>query len=140
MKSSGTRRRSSAIPSRPPPRRTRDAPESLWERFYRVVRRIPRGRIITYGEVAERAGLPRSARQVGYALSALRFGHRRVPWQRVLGKRARELAVVSLKDPAAAAVQRRLLEAEGIEFDRLGRASLKRFGWRRGQRSANSPG
>src|SRR3990172_13123747 len=136
MKSSSEQRRSSAILSQPARGRPHaddhvDARGNLWDRFYRVVKRIPRGRISTYGEIAERAGLPRLARHVGYALSALRGGHRDVPWQRVLGKRGRKHAGISLRDPAAAAVQRRLLLAEGIEFDPLGRASLERFGWQR---------
>ena len=57
-----------------------------YSRIYAVVRRIPRGRVATYGQVAELAGLPGHARQVGYALHALPRGTT-VPWHRVLNAR-----------------------------------------------------
>ncbi len=105
-----------------------------WTAFYRVVRRIPRGRVATYGEVALAAGKPRAARQVGYALAALRGAKHDVPWQRVLGARPRGHAAISILDPMGAAVQRKLLEAEGVRFDDRERVNLARFGWRRGRR------
>ena len=101
-----------------------------WSVYYRVVRRIPPGRVATYGEVALVAGKPRGARQVGYALAALRGAVHDVPWQRVCGARPRGRAAISLLDPVGAAVQRRLLEAEGVEFDARDRIDLARFGWR----------
>jgi methylated-DNA-protein-cysteine methyltransferase-like protein len=109
---------------------------SGWSVFYRVVRRIPRGRVATYGEVALVAGKPRAARQVGYALAALRGAAHDVPWQRVLGARPRGHAGISLLDPVGAAIQRRLLEAEGIEFDARERIDLARFGWKAVPRKA----
>ncbi|HQR29996.1 MAG TPA: MGMT family protein [Anaeromyxobacteraceae bacterium] len=107
----------------------RGAPPRGWSRYYRVVSRIPRGRVATYGQVALVAGTPRAARQVGYALSALRGTRHRVPWQRVLGSRSRTHAAISILDPMGSAVQRALLEAEGVEVDGRGRVSLERFGW-----------
>lgn len=92
--------------------------------------RVPRGRVTTYGEVARLAGRPRGAREVGYALAALHGESHPLPWQRVLGKRAAGQAGVSLRDAVGAAVQQRLLEAEGVVFDARGRVSLERFGWR----------
>ena len=100
-----------------------------WLPYYRIVRRIPRGRVTTYGDVALRAGKPRAARQVGYALSALRGTRHRIPWQRVLGARSRGFAAISILDPMGSAVQRALLEAEGITVDDRGRVSLERFRW-----------
>ncbi|HET8733967.1 MAG TPA: MGMT family protein [Anaeromyxobacteraceae bacterium] len=94
-----------------------------------MVARIPRGRIATYGQVAMLAGKPRAARQVGYALSALRGTRHRIPWQRVLGARSRAFAAISILDPMGSAVQRALLEAEGVAVDDRGRVSLERFGW-----------
>lgn len=100
-----------------------------WSRYYRVVARIPRGRVTTYGEVAALAGRPRAAREVGYALAALRGTRTRLPWQRVLGKRPGDFAGISLLDPMGAAVQRDLLEREGVTFDERERIPLEHFGW-----------
>jgi methylated-DNA-protein-cysteine methyltransferase-like protein len=113
------------------PRKARDTGPlpAGWARWYRVVRRIPRGRVTTYGAVALRGGVPRAARQVGYALAALRGARHDVPWQRVLGARPRSTAAISILDPVGAAVQRKLLEDEGVIFDARGRVDLARFGW-----------
>ena len=100
-----------------------------WAEIYRVVRRVPRGRVTTYGAIAFLAGKPRGARQVGYALAALRGAKHDVPWQRVLGARPRGMAAISILDPMGAAVQQQLLEREGVRFDDRGRVELARFGW-----------
>jgi methylated-DNA-protein-cysteine methyltransferase-like protein len=97
---------------------------SSYERIYRVVRRIPRGRVASYGAVARLAGLPGAARQVGYALAALRDGTR-VPWHRVVNARG----AVSPRASGFETPQRRLLEREGVRFDAAGRIDLGRFGW-----------
>jgi methylated-DNA-protein-cysteine methyltransferase related protein len=103
-----------------------------FEPFYRVARRIPRGRVATYGQVAALAGRPRGARLCGYALSALRNTVHDVPWQRVLGARGAGRAGISLRDPIGAAAQRALLEREGVVIDARGRVELGKFGWKRG--------
>lgn len=113
--------RSSLRPVRPLP--------AGWAEIYRIVRRVPRGRVTTYGAVALVAGRPRGARLVGYALAALRNAKHDVPWQRVLGARPRGMAAISILDPIGAAVQQRLLEREGIRFDDRGRVDLGRQGW-----------
>lgn len=95
-------------------------------RIYEVVRRIPPGRVATYGQVAELAGLPRRARQVGYALHAWN-GEGRLPWQRVLNARGE---VSARAEPGSDRLQRVLLEHEGVEFDASGRVDLERFRWR----------
>lgn len=102
---------------------------SGWQRFYVVIARIPRGRVCTYGGVAALAGAPRAARHVGFALAALRGAETRLPWQRVLGARPRGHAAVALRDPVGAALQRAMLEREGVTFDAAGRVALARFGW-----------
>jgi len=101
--------------------------ESLhkYERIYRVVRRIPRGRVATYGQIAMLAGLPRQARLVGYALAAA--GERSLPWQRVVNAKGE---VSARADSLAEEVQRVLLEAEGVEFSNQGRIPLSRFRWK----------
>ena len=102
-----------------------------YPRIYAIVRRIPRGRIATYGQVALLAGLGGHARQVGYALHALSAGDA-IPWHRVLNAQGR---VSPRAEPGGDRVQRALLEREGVRFDAAGRADLARFGWRpRGRR------
>lgn len=94
--------------------------------IYRVVRRIPHGCVATYGQVARLAGLPRQARRVGYALSALR-GDEGVPWHRVVNARG-GISLRASGEPDDR--QRRLLESEGVVFDDRGRLSLERYQWR----------
>jgi methylated-DNA-protein-cysteine methyltransferase-like protein len=94
--------------------------------IYAVVRRIPRGKVATYGQVAELAGLPGHARQVGYALHALSNGTT-VPWHRVINAAGRcSLRAV----PGAEVTQRLLLEREGVRFDAGGRVPLAKVRWR----------
>ncbi len=101
-----------------------------YARIYAVVRRIPRGRVASYGQIAELAGIPRHARQVGYALHHL-DGESTVPWQRVLNASGE---VAKRAYPEDARWQRDLLEDEGVEFDVRGRV-LPRFFWKpRGKR------
>ena len=97
-----------------------------YERIYAVVRRIPRGRVATYGQIAALAGFGRQARMVGYALHALPHDAR-MPWQRVINAAGR---ISDRSDPRAALRQRELLEAEGVEFDGRDRISLVRYRWR----------
>lgn len=102
------------------------ASRSSYERIYAVVRRIPRGRVATYGQVAQLAGLPGHARQVGYALHAMAT-ERPVPWHRVMNARG-EVSVRS--EPGGDSAQRAFLEREGVVFDRSGRVDLARYQWR----------
>ncbi len=90
------------------------------------MRRIPRGRVATYGQIAHLAGLGRQARLVGYAMSALPRGSR-IPWHRVIN--AQGAISARRGDPAGAFDQRLLLEAEGVKFDSRGRVSLERYRW-----------
>lgn len=93
-----------------------------WESVYRLVKRIPRGRVTTYGELAKALRLPGGARAVGYAMAACPRG-RAIPWQRVVGAGGRLL----IREPMAG-LQRRLLESEGIAAE--GRTiDMKRHGW-----------
>lgn len=101
-------------------------PSSSYHRIYRVIRRIPRGRVASYGQVAQLAGLEGQARQVGYALHALPTDDR-TPWQRVVNARG-EISLRSGSDDDR--LQRLLLEEEGVRFDRAGRIDLQRYRWR----------
>jgi len=93
---------------------------ALYSGIYDLVRRIPRGKVTTYGDVGAWAGC--GARTVGYALAALRtvpVGPP-VPWYRVINAQGK----CSLGEE-----QQRRIEAEGVAFDRDGRTDLTRFGW-----------
>jgi methylated-DNA-protein-cysteine methyltransferase related protein len=109
-------------------RKKRQSPESSQrvltdaDRIVEAIRRIPRGRVSTYGGVADAAGLPRRARLVG---TVLRQTAARVPWQRVINASGRISFPVGSE---AHGRQRRKLEAEGIVFVG-GRVDLNRYGW-----------
>jgi methylated-DNA-protein-cysteine methyltransferase-like protein len=105
---------------------TARAPQSdRYVRIYSVVRRVPKGRVATYGQIAQLAELPGCARQVGYALHALDEATD-VPWQRVVNSAGR----VSLRhEPGVDQLQRQLLEAEGLHFDASGRLDLSSRQW-----------
>jgi methylated-DNA-protein-cysteine methyltransferase related protein len=96
-----------------------------YQLIYSVVRRIPRGRVATYGQVASLAGLAGHARQVGYALNALPDGTV-VPWHRVVNAAGR----ISVRTtPGGELVQQLLLEKEGVRPDARGRIPLDRLRW-----------
>jgi methylated-DNA-protein-cysteine methyltransferase-like protein len=96
-----------------------------YELIYSVVRRIPRGRVATYGQVASLAGLAGHARQVGYALHALPDATA-VPWHRVVNAAGR----ISVRAaPGGELVQQLLLEKEGVCLDARGRIPLDRLRW-----------
>jgi alkylated DNA nucleotide flippase Atl1/3-methyladenine DNA glycosylase AlkD len=96
------------------------------EKIYAVIRRIPPGRVATYGQVAALAGLPGHARQVGQALRESPEGLE-LPWQRVINAKGEVSPRGDLG--LAEGLQRHLLEEEGVVFDRRGRIDLDRFNW-----------
>jgi methylated-DNA-protein-cysteine methyltransferase related protein len=98
--------------------------------IWSVVRKIPRGRVATYGDIASLAGLEGHARQVGYALHNLPE-RSDVPWHRVINARG-EISPRTAGDSHE--LQRMLLEAEGVEFDLAGRVSLREYRWRQRRR------
>ena len=81
-----------------------------WDAIYRLVKQIPRGRVITYGGVAKRMRLRGGARVVGYAMAASPSGSG-VPWHRVVGAGGH----LRLREPLVS-LQRKLLESEGVRF------------------------
>jgi len=105
---------------------------SNYARIYRAVKRIPRGRVATYGQIADLAGLEGHARQVGYALHALPDSVK-IPWHRVINARG-EVSPRTTNDSHE--LQRLLLEGEGVAFDAKGRVDLKTYGWRPPHRKA----
>jgi methylated-DNA-protein-cysteine methyltransferase-like protein len=102
------------------------ASTSAYTKIYRAVKRIPRGRVATYGQIARIAGLPGRARQVGYALHAAN-DEDPVPWHRVVDAQGR---IKPRSVPGAAEVQAVLLRREGVALGRSGRVDLTRYGWR----------
>lgn len=98
---------------------------SRYERIYAIVRRIPRGRVATYGQVAELAGLGGHARQVGYALHAAPESSG-LPWHRVVNASGQ---VSPRAEPGSDYLQRDLLQAEGLSFDARDRIDLGRYRW-----------
>ncbi|MGB0035296.1 MAG: MGMT family protein [Candidatus Acidiferrales bacterium] len=93
-----------------------------WDPVYRLVKKIPRGHVTTYGELAKALRLRGGARAVGYAMAATPRG-RGIPWHRVMGAGGR----VRMPEPYAS-LQRKLLETEGVVFEGRG-IDLKRYGW-----------
>ena len=91
-----------------------------------VIRRIPRGWVATYGQVATMAGMPRRARLVGRVLQRLDPAIK-IPWHRVVNAKG-EISY-SLSRNGGDALQRRLLEKEGIKFDKKNRLDLERCRW-----------
>ena len=95
------------------------------ERVYAMVRRVPRGQVVSYGGIAALLGHPRAARGVGQALRALP-DDADVPWWRVINRNG-EISIRG--DFHAPQLQRALLEGEGVEFGANGRVDWRRFGW-----------
>ncbi len=113
-----------ATPIRRP--RSEAVPE-LHRQVYRLVRKIPRGKVVTYGQVAAILGHPRAARAIGQALRLLPRGLLQVvPWQRVVNASGG----ISIRgDVYRPDLQRELLEAEGVRFSRGGKIDLKKTRW-----------
>lgn len=105
-----------------------DHVRELYRRIYQVVRKIPKGRVATYGQIAELAGLPGGSRVAGAAMKTSQPGDR-LPWQRVIGKAGKLRGRIAIYDPVGAAIQRQLLESEGIEVGESGLVALDVYGW-----------
>lgn len=98
---------------------------NFYEAVYRLVRVIPRGRMMTYGQIATLLGCPRAARAVGYAMRASgRLDD--VPWHRVINSRGRISAKTEVERPV---LQKLLLEAEGVVFDATETCDLAAYRW-----------
>src|SRR3954466_14109734 len=91
----------------------------LYRAIHAVVRRIPAGHVATYGQVAELAGLPGGARVAGAALKTSKPSDR-LPGQGASGKAGKNRGRIAIHDPVGAAVQRQLLDEEGVTISDAG--------------------
>lgn len=101
-------------------RTTRPRP---FERVWRIVARVPRGRVVTYGRISEMIERRLTPVGVGWAVRAAPDGS--IPWHRVVNGQG---GISTDKEHPG--LQRAMLEAEGVVFDRDGRIDLDAFGWR----------
>lgn len=106
------------------PDKKRSSSLSTYPRIWRVVTRIPKGKVASYGTVSRLAGFPTQPRLAGYALHNLPPGID-IPWQRVVNSQGK----ISLRGESGKA-QRRLLEQEGVQFLR-NKIDMRMFGWMR---------
>jgi methylated-DNA-protein-cysteine methyltransferase-like protein len=110
--------------------------QQVWE----IVRRVPPGRVATYGEIARLIPIPEgmdpkaylafAPRWVGGAMAACPGD---VPWQRVINSKG------EISTRPGAQTQRQLLEEEGLQFDQRGKIDLKTFGWQDSDEESDQP-
>lgn len=93
------------------------------ERVYEIVRQIPRGRVMTYGQIAIILGEGYTARTVGYVMHGADDG---VPWQRVINSQGK-ISTGRLSIPVN--LQQSMLEQEGVVFNAKGKSDLNKFQW-----------
>ena len=93
------------------------------ERVFEIVRRIPAGRVMTYGQLAEILGEGYTARTVGFVMHS---ADQSVPWQRVINAQGACSTGRVIVPPD---LQQRMLESEGVRFDAKGRCDLSRYRW-----------
>ena len=104
-----------------------------WDPVYRLVKQIPRGRVITYGALAKALRLRGGARTAGRAMAATPSG-KGIPWHRVVGDRGKLL----IPEPYGS-LQTKMLQTEGVELVEF-RVDLKKFGWTPGVKSSGRVG
>src|SRR5689334_2000627 len=98
--------------------------QSYRERVYDLVRQIPSGRVMTYGQIAEILGEGYTPRTVGYVMHGA--DSENVPWQRVINSQG---ACSTGKMTMPVNLQQNMLESEGVKFSDKGKCDLKRYLW-----------
>jgi methylated-DNA-protein-cysteine methyltransferase-like protein len=96
---------------------------TFFQRVHDVVALIPRGHVVTYGQIALHLGMPHGARTAGWALHGCPS---HLPWHRVVNARG---GISRKGRDLSGALQRALLEEEGVVFDESGHIDLSQFGW-----------
>jgi methylated-DNA-protein-cysteine methyltransferase-like protein len=110
--------------------------DKVFEKIYRLVLRIPHGRVMTYGQIARLLEERYSPRLVGWAMHATPRDERNIPWHRVINSRgAISTGRVIIQEPD---LQRLMLEAEGVVFDDRGHCDLRVYQWSPRQRAARA--
>lgn len=94
------------------------------ERVYEIVRRIPEGRVMTYGQIADILGEGYTPRTVGFVMHAAEKDD--VPWQRVINSQG-GCSTGHIILPVN--LQQQMLESEGVKFNEKGRCDLKIYRW-----------
>ena len=107
---------------------------STYQKVYATIRKIPRGRVSTYGRIAARVDSC-TARMVGYALAASRR-EQDLPWHRVINHQGK---ISNHGEGVGSGVQRKLLEREGVRFDSRERVDLQAYGWPKEAGRKSSP-
>lgn len=100
-------------------------PVTFFRRVITLIKKIPHGKVSTYGQIAALAGNPRGARQVAWVLHSA-SDKEKLPWQRVINSQGR----ISLPRYGGYELQRALLVKEGIKFDKEDQIDLARFQWK----------
>ncbi|MFH1236588.1 MAG: MGMT family protein [Parcubacteria group bacterium] len=104
---------------------------NFYQRVYLVVKKIPHGKVATYGQIAALIGSPRSARMVGWALHAMDGGKlKHIPWQRVINREGR-ISTTCLNHPPEE--QAMILTKEGVGVTKRDSAywiDLEKYLWR----------
>ncbi len=100
---------------------------SAYDIIYKTVRQIPAGKVATYGQIADLAGLYGKARVVGYAMFQVDTASDDIPWHRVINAKG-EISYSSLRE-GGDYLQKQMLEQEGIEFNSAGKINLSKYKW-----------
>lgn len=110
--------------------------EQVFETIYRIVLKIPRGRVMTYGQIARLMDDRYSPRLVGWAMHAVPEDGRNIPWHRVINSKGGiSTGRIIIQEPQ---LQRYLLEAEGVDFDARGHCDLSLYQWSPVKRKAKA--
>ncbi|MGD1914203.1 MAG: MGMT family protein [Rivularia sp. (in: cyanobacteria)] len=100
---------------------------SAYDIIYKTVRQIPVGKVATYGQIADLAGLYGKARVVGYAMFKVDTTSDDIPWHRVINAKG-EISYSTLRE-GGDYLQKNMLENEGIEFNAAGKINLSQYQW-----------
>lgn len=99
-------------------------PSTFHRRVIAIIKRVPKGKVVTYGQVAAMAGSPRGARQVSWTLHTA-GAKENLPWQRVINREGK----ISIAKGDGYELQKAMLIDEGVKFDRKDVVDLEKYGW-----------